>query len=50
MKWINTKVEFTWNSKKQKYVEKDVQGYHYSGLIAQCGGGGGDCLVEFFPA
>ena len=39
MKWINTKVEFTWNSKKQKYEEIDIQGYHYSGLIAQCGGG-----------
>ena len=39
MKWINTKVEFTWDSKKQKYVETDVQGYHYSGLISQCGGG-----------
>ena len=41
MKWINTKVEFTWDSKKQKYVETDVQGYHYSGPIALCGGGGG---------
>jgi len=41
MKWINTKVEFAWDSKKQKYVETDVQGYHYSGPIAQCGGGGG---------
>jgi hypothetical protein len=40
MKWINTKVEFTWDSKKQKYIETDVQGYHYSGTIAQCGGGG----------
>ena len=39
MKWINTKVEFTWDSKKQKYVETDVQGYHYSGPIALCGGG-----------
>jgi hypothetical protein len=38
MKWINTKVEFEWDSKKQKYVETDVQGYHYSGPIAQCGG------------
>ena len=38
MKWINTKVEFAWDSKKQKYVETDVQGYHYSGPIAQCGG------------
>ena len=38
MKWINTKVEFTWNSKKQKYVETDVRGYHYSGPITQCGG------------
>ena len=37
MKWINTKVEFAWDSKKQKYVETDVQGYHYSGPIAQCG-------------
>ena len=42
MKWINTKVEFTWDSKKQKYVETDVEGYNYSGPIAQCGGGGGD--------
>ena len=42
MKWINTKVEFTWDSKEQKYIETDVQGYHYSGPIAQCGGGGGD--------
>ena len=40
MKWINTKVEFAWDSKKQKYVETDVQGYHYSGPIAQCGGPG----------
>ena len=40
MKWINTKVEFVWDSKKQKYVETDVEGYHYSGPIAQCGGGG----------
>lgn len=39
MKWINTKVEFTWDSKKQKYVETDVQGYHYAGEVAQCGGG-----------
>ena len=39
MKWINTKVEFTWDSKKQKYVETDVEGYHYSGPIAQCGFG-----------
>ena len=42
MKWINTKVEFTWNSKEQKYVETDVQGYHYTGEVAQCGGGGGE--------
>jgi len=42
MKWINTKVEFTWNSKEQKYTETDIQGYHYTGPIAQCGGGGGD--------
>ena len=41
MKWINTKVEFTWDSKKQKYVETDVEGYNYSGPIAQCGGYGG---------
>jgi hypothetical protein len=40
MKWINTKVEFAWDSKKQKYVETDVRGYHYSGLISQCGGPG----------
>jgi len=40
MKWINTKVEFTWDSKKQKYIETDVQGYHYTGEVAQCGGGG----------
>jgi hypothetical protein len=39
MKWINTKVEFTWDSKKQKYVETAVEGYHYSGPIAQCGFG-----------
>ncbi len=45
MKWINTKVEFTWDSKKQKYVETAVQGYHYEGEIAQCGGG-----VESFGA
>jgi len=43
MKWINTKVEFTWNSKEQKYVETNVEGYNYSGTIAKCGGdGGGD--------
>ena len=23
MKWINTKVEFAWDSKKQKYIEND---------------------------
>ena len=40
MKWINTKVEFTWDSKKQKYVETDVHGYYYTGPIALCGGGG----------
>ena len=40
MKWINTKVEFEWNSKEQKYVETDVKGYHYAGEVAQCGGGG----------
>ena len=40
MKWINTKVEFVWDSKEQKYVEIDIQGYHYSGPIAQCGGVG----------
>jgi hypothetical protein len=40
MKWINTKVEFTWDSKKQKYTETDVQGYNYTGEVAQCGGGG----------
>lgn len=40
MKWINTKVEFTWDSKKQKYIETDVNGYHYAGEVAQCGGGG----------
>jgi len=39
MKWINTKVEFTWDSKKQKYVETDVEGYHYTGEVAQCSGG-----------
>ena len=39
MKWINTKVEFTWDSKKQKYIETDIQGYHYTGPIAECGGG-----------
>ena len=39
MKWINTKVEFVWNSKKQKYVETDVHGYYYSGPIALCSGG-----------
>ena len=42
MKWINTKVEFEWNSKEQKYVETDVKGYHYAGKVSQCGGGGGD--------
>jgi hypothetical protein len=40
MKWINTKVEFAWNSKEKKYVETDVEGYHYVGEVAQCGGGG----------
>jgi len=40
MKWINTKVEFAWNSKEKKYVETDVEGYHYAGEVAQCGGGG----------
>ena len=40
MRWINTKVEFTCDSKKQKYIEIDVQGYHYTGEVAQCGGGG----------
>ena len=40
MKWINTKVEFTWDSKKQKYIETDVKGYHYAGKVLQCGGGG----------
>jgi len=40
MKWINTKVEFEWNSKEQKYVETDIQGYHYTGPIAECGGPG----------
>jgi hypothetical protein len=42
MKWINTKVEFTWDSKEQKYVETDIQGYHYKGEIAECGAGGGE--------
>tara|TARA_E500000331_G_scaffold133836_1_gene130814 strand:+ start:120 stop:1157 length:1038 start_codon:yes stop_codon:yes gene_type:complete len=40
MKWINTKVEFTWDSKEKRYKEIDVEGYHYSGPIADCGGGG----------
>jgi hypothetical protein len=40
MKWINTKVEFEWNSKEQKYVETSTQGYEYSGPILECGGGG----------
>ena len=40
MKWINTKVEFEWNSKEQKYVETNVKGYHYTGKVLQCGGGG----------
>ena len=40
MKWINTKVEFEWNSKEQKYVETNVKGYHYAGKVLQCGGGG----------
>ena len=39
MKWINTKIEFTWDSKEKKYVETDVEGYHYTGEVAQCGGG-----------
>jgi len=39
MKWINTKVEFTWDSKEKRYKEIDVEGYHYSGPIADCGGG-----------
>ena len=39
MKWINTKVEFVWDSKKQKYVETDVHGYYYSGPIVLCSGG-----------
>ena len=38
MKWINTKVEFTWDSKEKRYKEIDVEGYHYSGPIADCGG------------
>ena len=42
MKWINTKVEFAWDSKEQKYVETDVQGYHYKGEIAECGVPGGE--------
>ena len=33
-KWINTKVDFTWDSKEQKYIETDVEGYIYSGPIA----------------
>ena len=36
-KWINTKVDFTWDSKEQKYIETDVEGYIYSGPIAECG-------------
>ena len=40
MKWINTKVEFTWDSKEKQYKEVDVEGYHYSGPIVECGGGG----------
>ena len=40
MKWINTKVEFAWDSKEKRYKEIDVEGYHYSGPIADCGGGG----------
>ena len=43
MKWINTKVEFTWDSKEKRYKEIDVEGYHYSGPIADCGGGG--CFI-----
>ena len=39
MKWINTKVEFTWDSKEQKYEETDVVGYYHTGEVAQCGGG-----------
>jgi hypothetical protein len=39
MKWINTKVEFTWDSKEKQYKEVDVEGYHYTGTIAECGGG-----------
>jgi len=42
MKWINTKVEFTWDSKEQKYIETDVKGYHYTGEVAECGAGGGE--------
>tara|TARA_A100001201_G_scaffold124895_1_gene109074 strand:- start:92 stop:1237 length:1146 start_codon:yes stop_codon:yes gene_type:complete len=38
MKWINTKVEFTWDSKEKRYKEIDVEGYYYSGPIADCGG------------
>ena len=47
MKWINTKVEFAWDSKKQKYIETDVQGYHYTGTIAECGEsfGSGDLVA-----
>tara|TARA_B100000029_G_scaffold515345_1_gene621887 strand:- start:93 stop:1214 length:1122 start_codon:yes stop_codon:yes gene_type:complete len=41
MTWINTKVEFAWDSKEKKYKEVDVQGYEYSGPIAQCG----ECFV-----
>jgi hypothetical protein len=40
MKWINTKVEFAWDSKEKRYKEIDVEGYHYSGPIAECGGRG----------
>ena len=39
MKWINTKVEFEWNSKEQKYVETDVKGYHYAGSGDSFGSG-----------
>ena len=45
MKWINTKVEFTWDSKEKRYKEIDVEGYHYSGPIANCGGG---CFIKYF--
>jgi len=47
MRWINTKVIYSWNG--SKYIEKYVEGYYHYGDLALCdvlveagaGGGGG---------